>query len=283
MCFGLRHSESSSGKLLRCSGHHTRGGASSRVAWRPRGSLRKNGTISEDGPPRAAIPTRGQRNSESLSTLQKSVSRVIAQGPEGDRLGVQETMFPLHENLTKKGHDTHKVAKIAENIGEWSARETRETGGKVAALTKGNLENKTEENRGSALKEIAGSELKEIEGSELKEIEGPQLKEVEGSFKQNPNSQINRQKWTSWRQKNQETRHAKAASGTDQSDFIAGLLCVRVWKDSNAYSAPARFLLDGPWSGLLLVCSPRARRPVSRGLYRGLQTVRVQSRHKGIR
>ena len=39
--------------------------------------------------------------------------------------------------------------------------------------------------------------------------------------------------------KNEETRRpAEAATGSGQSDIVAGLLCVRVWKNSDAYSAP---------------------------------------------
>ena len=71
--------------------------------------------------------------------MQKSVANVIAQGPEGDRLGQQESMIQLEEHLTKTGHDTHMVAKITKKIGEWSVRETA---GENAVLTQGNLEEK---------------------------------------------------------------------------------------------------------------------------------------------
>ena len=36
--------------------------------------------------------------------MQKSVSKVIAQGPEGDRLGERESMTQLEEHLKTKGH-----------------------------------------------------------------------------------------------------------------------------------------------------------------------------------
>ena len=49
-----------------------------------------------------------------ISSMQKSVSKVIAQGPEGDRLGERESMIQLEEHLTKKrkGHNTRMVSNI---------------------------------------------------------------------------------------------------------------------------------------------------------------------------
>ena len=114
---------------LRCSGHRTWGGPSSRVARRP---------ISEGGPPQGSdIYARTAKLR--ISTMQKSVSRVIAQGPKGDSSGEQETMILLDENLTKKGHDTHIVVKITKEITRNSWRNCR--------TNTGNLEDKTEGNR----------------------------------------------------------------------------------------------------------------------------------------
>ena len=59
-----------------------------------------------------------------ISLMQRAVSRVVAQGPEGDRLGEHESMIPLEEHLKEKGHDTHMVAKITKKICGWSVRDT---------------------------------------------------------------------------------------------------------------------------------------------------------------
>ena len=122
-----------------------------------------------------------------ISSMQKSVSKVIAQGPEGDRLGERESMIQLEEHLTKKGHDTHMVANITKKIGEWSLRETA---GEYAALSQGNLEEKTEGNRALGAEENralggprsptgegnrglfpAGSERPELDPEEVYDVE----------------------------------------------------------------------------------------------------------------
>ena len=56
--------------------------------------------------------------------MQRAVSRVVAQGPEGDRLGEHESMIPLEEHLKENGHDTHMVAKITKKISGWNVRGT---------------------------------------------------------------------------------------------------------------------------------------------------------------
>ena len=102
-------------------------------------------------------------------TMQRAVSNVTAQGPEGDWLGEHESMIQLEEHLKKKEHDTHLVTKITKKIGEWSVRETA---GANAVLTQGNLEEKTEGNRGLGAEEnrglfSSGSERPELDPEEF--------------------------------------------------------------------------------------------------------------------
>ena len=80
-----------------------------------------------------------------ISSMQKAVSHVIAQGPKEDRLGERESIIQLEEHLTRKGHDTHTVANITKKISEWGVREAAKEN---AVLLQGNLEDKNEENRG---------------------------------------------------------------------------------------------------------------------------------------
>ena len=91
-----------------------------------------------------------------ISPMQRAVPNVIAQGPEGDRLGEHESMIQLEEHLKEKGHDTHMVAKITKKISGWSVRGTA---GENAVLAQGNLEEKTEENPGlRSLRDLTGEE-----------------------------------------------------------------------------------------------------------------------------
>ena len=160
-----------------------------------------------------------------ISSVQKSVTNVIARGPEGDRLGEQESMIQLEEHLTKKGHDTHMVAKITKKIGEWSVRETA---GENAVLTQGNLEETTEGNRGLGAeanrglggpRELTGEENRRLfpSGSEPRARSGTVFgRGYPGTPRQNAKSRENQE----------ARRHAKAATRADQSNAVAWLLCL---------------------------------------------------------
>ena len=171
-------------------------------------------------------------------------------------------MIQLEEHLKQKEHDTHMVAKITKKIGEWSVRETA---GENAALTQGNLEEKTEGNRGLGAEGNPGRKPSRAHRRRKSRALSVRIRASRARSRRAfgcgcPGTP----RQTTESRENQEAgRHAEAATRADQSNAIARLLCQRVWKDSDKYSAPARFLLGGPWCELLLVHTSRHRRPFS--------------------
>ena len=105
-----------------------------------------------------------------ISSMQRTVSNVIARGPEGDRLGEQESMTQLEEHLKKKGYDTHMVAKSRRRlVSEVSAKQLEKMQYLHTATGKRKLKEIEaselgEENRGLF---PSGSERPELDPEEL--------------------------------------------------------------------------------------------------------------------
>ena len=204
----------SSQQKRQCSGRLTQGGRSSQVVRRPWGFQRRRNDVGGWSP-------HGRLR---ISSMQRavSVSNVIAQGPEGYRLGEHESMIQLDEHLKKKGHDTHRVAKITRRrlVSGVSAKQLE----KMQCLYRATWKRK--------LKEIEASELKEVHVSEA--LESSQVKKIEGYFHQDPSVQSSIQKGiprqTEEGREDQEARwHAETTTRADESNATARLPCQRVW------------------------------------------------------
>ena len=183
------------------------------------GSQRRNETTVEGGLPRGV--TLSARTAKlRISSMQRAVSNVIAQGPVGDRLGVHESMTQLEEHLKEEGHDTHMVVKITKQIGEWSVRETSK---ESAVLAQGNLEEKTEGNRSSELKKIEGSFHQDpsVQSSIRKSLR----MWISRNAQTNGGRQI-RSRSSVARRNNDESRSEQRKSQVTMSASLAKLACV---------------------------------------------------------
>ena len=107
-----------------------------------------------------------------ISSMQKSVSKVIAQGPEGDRLGERESIDPAGSKDTTL---------------TWLRTSRRRLVSGVSAKQLENMQHFHRATWKKKLNEIEPSELKKIEPSEA--LDRQQVKEIEASSQQGPSAQ----------------------------------------------------------------------------------------------